>query len=117
MNTQVGVFGKNIDYLSHLITKILVKKDSFRKILLFKQFLTQIWKFQLTMQCRRQEKKYRLMKNEHFVKIFSPKVHFIHILPKCQQLSRENNNTKEKTVILYVAVSSTLLLFSIKLCN
>lgn len=37
MNTQVGVFGKNIDYLSHLSTKILVMMDSFRKILLFKQ--------------------------------------------------------------------------------
>ena len=37
MNTQVGVFGKNIDYLSHLITKILVMMDSFREILLFKQ--------------------------------------------------------------------------------
>lgn len=37
MNTQVSVFGKNIDYLSHLITKILVMMDSFRKILLFKQ--------------------------------------------------------------------------------
>ena len=37
MNTQVGVFGKNIDHLSHLITKILVVMDSFRKILLFKQ--------------------------------------------------------------------------------